>query len=208
MNNIIDNKFIIKRVFDIIISIFLLIILSPIFLLTIIFIKIEDGGPVFYKQLRLGYKRQKFYIYKFRSMCENAEQMQKNLEKDNKNILFKIKNDPRITKTGRFIRKYSIDELPQLLNILKGEMSLVGPRPMIEKEIFELTEKYKNMNINKLFDVLPGITGLWQILKRGNPNENNKVKLEMFYVENRSVMLDIKILLKTIIVVLSHKGAY
>ena len=141
-------------------------------------------------------------------MCENAEKKLKDLQKNNDNVFFKMKDDPRITRIGKFIRKYSIDELPQLFNVLKGEMSLVGPRPMLEEEIIKIEKRYHNYNLSKLFKVIPGITGLWQVSGRSILNDEKKLELEIFYIDNWSLNFDIKILLKTIIVVIFHKGAY
>ena len=207
-NPVRDFDYFLKRILDIIFSLTLLILLSPLFIIVAVCIKLESAGPVLYKQTRIGYKRQKFYCYKFRSMCKNAEEKLKELKKDNDNIFFKMKNDPRITKIGKFIRKYSIDELPQLFNVLKGEMSLVGPRPMLEEEIIEIEKRYHNYNLNKLFKVIPGITGLWQVSGRSILNDEKKLELEIFYIDNWSLNFDIKILFKTIIVVIFHRGAY
>ena len=119
-----------------------------------------------------------------------------------------MENDPRITKTGKFIRKYSIDELPQLINVLKGQMSLVGPRPMIETETEEIARKYHNYSYNKMFKVLPGITGLWQVSGRSMLTDEKRLELEIFYVDNWSLKFDVKILLKTVVAVIFPKGAY
>ncbi|MCR4662885.1 MAG: exopolysaccharide biosynthesis polyprenyl glycosylphosphotransferase, partial [Endomicrobiaceae bacterium] len=197
-----------KRFFDIILSLILLIFSTPIFIIVAICIKLESTGPVFYKQTRIGYKRKKFCCYKFRSMCQNAEEKIENLKKDDNTIFFKMENDPRITKVGKFIRKYSIDEMPQFFNVLKGDMSLVGPRPMIEMEILAIEKKYHNYNLNKLFKVMPGITGLWQVSGRSILNDEKRLELDLFYIDNWSLNFDLKILLKTVIAILFHKGAY
>lgn len=203
-----DFNYFIKRILDILFSLFFIIVLSPVFLITAILIKIESKGPVFFKHLRVGYNEKHFYCYKFRSMCENAEEQLKYLKKNNENIFFKMKDDPRITRIGKFIRKYSIDELPQLFNVLKGEMSIVGPRPIVKSELEQIKKLYHNYSYKKMFRVLPGITGLWQVSGRSLLNDEKKLELEMFYVDNWSLNLDIKILLKTVLVVLFHKGAY
>ncbi len=207
-NPVRDFDYFLKRVLDLIFSLILLIFLSPLFVIIAVCIKLESKGPVLYKQVRLGYKKQKFYCYKFRSMCKNAEEKLKDLKPNNENIFFKMENDPRITKIGKFIRKYSIDELPQLINVLKGEMSLVGPRPMLEEEMIKIEKRYHNYNLSKLFNVIPGITGLWQVSGRSILNDEKKLELEIFYIDNWSLNFDFKILLKTIIVVIFHKGAY
>ncbi len=207
-NPVKDFDYFLKRILDIIFSLILLILLLPVFIIISICIKLESKGPILYKQIRIGYKRQKFYCYKFRSMCENAEEQLKELKKDTDTVFFKMKNDPRITKIGKFIRKYSIDELPQLFNVLKGEMSLVGPRPMLEEEMIKIEKRYHNYNLSKLFKVIPGITGLWQVSGRSILNDEKKLELEIFYIDNWSLNFDIKILLKTIVVVLFHRGAF
>ncbi|MBC8630928.1 sugar transferase [[Eubacterium] tenue] len=185
MNNF--NK--LKRVIDIIISILGIILLFPIFLITSILIKLESEGPVIFKQLRAGKNSKPFYIYKFRSMKANAPTLSTN-EFEDANLF--------ITKIGRFIRKTSIDELPQLINILKGDMSIVGPRPVIldEKELISLRQEYNVDNI------LPGITGLAQINGRDSIGNEEKVKLDYEYLQNRSLNLDIKIVFITIFKVL------
>jgi exopolysaccharide biosynthesis polyprenyl glycosylphosphotransferase len=204
-----DFDYFFKRVLDIILSLILLIVLSPIFIIVAICIKLESKGSVFYQHLRIGYNEKEFYCYKFRSMCKDADTKLKELqENNNQNIFFKMENDPRITKIGKIIRKYSIDELPQLFNILKGEMSLVGPRPIIQWELEQIKKRYHNYSYKKIFKVLPGITGLWQVSGRSLLNDEKRLELEIFYVDNWSLNLDLKILLKTILVVIFHKGAY
>lgn len=207
-NPIRDFDCFLKRILDIILSLILLIISSPIFIIVAICIKIESKGPVFYKQTRIGYKRKEFCCYKFRSMYHNADKEIENLRKNDNKIFFKMKNDPRITNVGKFIRKYSIDEFPQFFNVLKGDMSLVGPRPMVKREISDIEKKYHHYNLNKLFKVPPGITGLWQVSGRSILSDEKKLELNLFYVDNWSLNLDIKILLKTIVVVIFHRGAY
>lgn len=189
IENEINNYNKLKRVIDIIISILGIILLFPIFLITSILIKLESEGPVIFKQLRAGKNSKPFYIYKFRSMKADAPTLSTN-EFEDANLF--------ITKIGRFIRKTSIDELPQLINILKGDMSIVGPRPVIldEKELISLRQYYNVDNI------LPGITGLAQINGRDSIGNEEKVKLDYEYLQNRSLKLDIKIVFITIFKVL------
>ena len=210
-NPVRDFDYFLKRVLDIIFSLIILIILSPVFLLLAILIKLDSKGSVFYKHLRIGYNEKEFYCYKFRSMISDAEQQLKNLTQNslqqNKAFL-KLEDDTRITKIGKFIRKYSLDELPQLFNVLKGEMSLVGPRPIVKWELEQIKKIYHNYSYKKMFKVLPGITGLWQVSGRSLLNDEKRLELEIFYVDNWSLNLDIKILFKTIFVVIFHKGSY
>ena len=208
-NPVRDFDYFLKRILDIMFSLILLIVLSPLFIIVAICIKIGSRGPVFYKHLRIGFNEKSFYCYKFRSMCQDAEKKLKELKKDNnQQIFFKMEKDPRITNIGKFIRKYSIDELPQLFNVLKGEMSLVGPRPIIKEELEQIKKIYHNYSYKKIFKVLPGITGLWQVSGRSLLNDEKRLELDIFYVDNWSLNFDFKIILKTIIVVIFHKGAY
>lgn len=207
---------VIKRIFDIIFSLFFIIIFSPIYILLAILIKVDSSGPVIYKDYRYGYKKKKFKFYKFRSikadLCDGefgtkeGNRILKELESDQeKNIrnnspLHKIKNDPRVTKLGKFIRKYSLDELPQFFNVLKGDMSIVGYRPHMSYEV----EKY-NSEQRKMFCSKPGITGLAQVSGRSDIDFDEEVKLDLFYIENWSVKLDLIILFKTPFVILFKK---
>ena len=194
-----------KNVLDIVASFLLLIILSPLFLLIGLFIKLTSKGPVFFVQTRLGLNGRRFRFYKFRSMIVDAETKLKPLLKDNdmNGPVFKMKNDPRITKIGFLLRKSSLDELPQLYNVLKGEMSLVGPRPPLPEEV----KKYGRWQRRRL-SVKPGITGLWQVSGRGEIKDFNEwLRLDLEYIDNWSLWLDFKILLKTFWVVLTAKGA-
>ena len=203
-----ENKkfyYIIKRLLDIFFSFIFLVISIPIFIIVAILIKIEDGGSVFYKQERVGYKRKKFNCYKFRSMYEKAKQSDNEIY--DLSVKFTDEDFSRITKIGEFLRKYSIDEIPQLINVLKGEMSLVGPRPMVEPEIRQIEKNYYKLNVSKFFTVLPGMTGLWQVSGRSNISRRRRIILELFYVDKCSLLYDIKILLKTPIAVIFHKGA-
>lgn len=195
-----------KRLIDIIGSLLGLILLSPVFLIVAILIKIEDPkGPVFFKQVRVGKGETEFQMYKFRSMVSDAEERLKELLALNEvsGAMFKMKNDPRITKIGKFIRKTSVDELPQLWNVLKGEMSLVGPRPPLLREVKEYTLYEKQRLL-----VTPGCTGLWQISGRSNIGFEKMVELDLYYMKNRSLNFDIKIILKTFFVLLGTKDAF
>jgi exopolysaccharide biosynthesis polyprenyl glycosylphosphotransferase len=197
--------FLFKRSVDIIGAFILLLICAPLFALTALAIKLDSEGPVFYRQQRIGKNGRAFHMFKFRSMQANADAMLESLEAQNEvhGLAFKIKNDPRVTRIGRFLRKYSIDELPQLINVLKGDMSLVGPRPPLPYEV----EKYGDWEWRRL-DVLPGITGLWQVSGRSDLSFQQWVKLDIYYIENWSIGLDFKILLKTIPCVIKGEGAY
>jgi exopolysaccharide biosynthesis polyprenyl glycosylphosphotransferase len=196
---------IIKKSFDLFTASVLLILILPVLALTAIAIKIESRGPIIYKQQRVGKNGKFFNMYKFRSMQENADELLSTLESKNEiyGLAFKMKNDPRVTKVGRFIRKFSIDELPQLFNVIKGDMSLVGPRPPLPYEV----EKYGDWEWRRL-EVLPGLTGLWQVSGRSLLSFQQWMSLDVYYIENWSMSLDLKILLKTIPVVLKGEGAY
>lgn len=196
----------IKRAIDIIGSFCGLVVLSILFVLIAIFIKLEDPkGKVFFKQLRIGKNGKEFYMYKFRSMASDAEERLKELLalNDVSGAMFKMKDDPRVTKVGRFIRKTSLDELPQLFNVLKGEMSLVGPRPPLPREVAE----YSLYDKQRLL-VLPGCTGLWQVSGRSNIGFSEMVELDLHYIKNRSLKFDLKILFKTVFVLFGSKNAY
>lgn len=194
-----------KRLIDIVGSGLLILLCLPFFAITALAIKINSKGPVIYRQARLGKNGKAFKMLKFRSMHERADDLLEQLEQKNEvaGIAFKMKNDPRVTKVGRFIRKYSIDELPQLFNVLKGDMSLVGPRPPLPYEV----EKYGDWEWRRL-EVLPGITGLWQVSGRSDLSFQQWMRLDIYYIENWSIGLDIKIMLKTIPCVLKGEGAY
>lgn len=196
---------IIKRVIDIILSILGLIVLSPFFLLIAIAIKIDSKGPIFFAHKRIGKNGKTIKIYKFRTMCQNAEDMIKDFNEEQQREFkenYKLTNDPRITKVGNFLRKTSLDELPQILNILKGELSIIGPRPIVDDEL----EKY-GMKKDKFLSVTPGLTGYWQANGRSNTTYEERMQMELYYVENMSLWLDIKIFFKTIIVVFKKEGA-
>ena len=196
---------IIKRSLDMLGALIGLIILSPILGITALLIKLEDGGPIFFVSDRAGKWGKTFKMYKFRSMISTAEQMKEDLLEQNETggVIFKIKQDPRITKVGRVIRKSSIDELPQLFNVLKGDMSLVGPRPHPPKEV----ELY-NLNDRRRLDVTPGLTCSWQVGGRSEIDFAHQVNLDVQYIESQSLWLDLKLLLKTIPAVMTGRGAY
>ena len=196
---------IIKRGMDVICSLLALFILSPVFLMTTIAILVEDGRPIFFFQERTGKKGKIFKIYKFRSMCKEAEKFHEELLRNNEmdGPAFKMRNDPRVTKVGRFIRRTSIDELPQLVNIIKGEMSIVGPRPLPTYE----TEQCNSEQLRRL-DVKPGLTCFWQICGRSDVGFDEWMKLDMKYIREASIKVDIKLIFKTIITVITAKGAY
>ena len=196
---------VIKRLFDIIVSFLGLLILSPLFLLLTILIKCDSKGPVFFIQKRVGRNGKKFGIFKFRTMRINAEEMiasftPEQLKEWKEN--FKLKNDPRITRVGKFLRNTSLDELPQLINIFIGNMSLVGPRPIVEEELEWYGEKK-----NVLLSVRPGLTGWWATNGRSEVSYPERCNYELYYVYNCSLFLDIKILFKTFSAVFSRKGA-
>ncbi|MCR4944771.1 MAG: sugar transferase [Clostridium sp.] len=194
----------IKRFFDVFLSIIVLILLSPVFIITAIAIRVESKGNIIFVQDRVGYKGKKFKMYKFRSMCENAEDLKSKLLDKNEmdGPMFKMKDDPRITKVGKFIRKTSIDELPQIINVIKGEMSLVGPRPSLPKEV----EKFDKWMLQRL-DVKPGITCIWQVSGRNDIEFEDWMKLDIKYVKERNVLLDAKLIWKTIFVLFGDEHA-
>ncbi len=194
-----------KRLFDIFLSGLALICLSPVFLVTAAAIKLEDGGPAFFVQSRAGKDMKLFRIYKFRSMYVNADAKLKELMKDNEQTghAFKIKNDPRITRVGKIIRRLSIDELPQLINIIKGDMSIVGPRPILPFQMEECSEYEKQRLI-----VRPGLTCYWQIGGRANIKWEEWVELDLDYIEDMGLWTDFKMILKTVPVVFDSEGAY
>lgn len=195
-----------KRFLDIVLSLIGLIVLLPVFILVAVCIKLEDkNGPVFFSQTRVGKNQSEFTMYKFRSMVSNAEDLLENLLEQNETTgaMFKMKNDPRVTKIGSFIRKTSIDELPQLINVLKGEMSLVGPRPPLKREV----EVYTPYQKQRLL-IQPGCTGLWQVSGRSNIGFEDMVELDLKYIVERNIFKDILIIIKTVLLVFNKNGAY
>jgi lipopolysaccharide/colanic/teichoic acid biosynthesis glycosyltransferase len=190
---------------DIVASVIGLIVLSPVFLIVSLAIKAEDRGPIFYSQVRLGKGQRPFKMYKFRSMIVDADKKLEKLLKQNEveGAMFKMKEDPRITNVGRFTRKHSLDELPQLWNVLKGEMSLVGPRPPLEREVADYSEYDKQRLIVK-----PGCTGFWQVTARNDVDFEGMVNLDLEYIERSSILFDIGILFRTVAIVFKPNGAY
>lgn len=190
---------------DVVCSAAALAVLSPIFLAVAVAIKLEDKGPVIFTQNRTGKDGRVFRMYKFRSMYVDAEKRRSELLARNEadGPLFKIADDPRVTKVGRFIRRTSIDELPQLVNILKGEMSIVGPRPLVTYEQNQCTEYQAQRLLVK-----PGLTCIWQVSGRSDTSFDELIEMDLEYIRNQSLWLDIKLILKTVVVVFTHKGAY
>lgn len=193
-----------KRSIDIVGSLCGLVLLSPILLIIMVLIKLESKGPVIFSQERVGRYGKKFKMYKFRSMVANAEELKKKLAAQNEmsGPMFKMKDDPRVTKVGKFIRKTSLDEIPQLVNVLKGDMSLVGPRPSLPKEV----EQFEPW-MHRRHDVKPGLTCYWQVSGRNNIDFEDWMKLDIKYVEERSFWGDIKLIFKTVFVLFGDKNA-
>ena len=215
MNNvgftdIVDNEkirlySIIKKIMDLILSLIGLILLIPVFLILAILVKLDSKGPVFYAHTRKGKNRSDIKIYKFRTMYSNSDEIFESFSDEQKEEYyknFKLDNDPRVTKIGDFLRRTSLDEIPQLINVLKGDLSLVGPRPIVEKEIC----KY-GQYADKLFSVIPGITGYWQSHGRSDTSYDERIEMDMYYIDNKSILLDIKIMFKTVISVIKKEGA-
>ena len=210
MSEVIENERsnvlyeVIKRIIDIVASFTGLIVLSPLMLVVSILIKLESKGEVIFKQKRVGLNGKEFYMYKFRSMVLKAEELTAELESQNEmsGPMFKMKDDPRITRIGKFIRKTSIDELPQFINVIKGDMSLVGPRPSLPKEV----EKFEPWMKERL-EVKPGLTCIWQVSGRNNIDFEDWMKLDIKYVRERSFTLDMKLILKTVLVLFGDKNA-
>ncbi len=196
---------IIKRFFDVVLSLIALIILSPVLLIIAFIIYLEDKGPVVFIQERNGLNGKVFRMYKFRSMCINAPEMHEQLLEKNEldGPAFKLKNDPRVTKIGRFIRRTSIDELPQLINILKGDMSIIGPRPLPTYETAQCTKYQKQRMLVK-----PGLTCYWQCCGRNNIPFNEWMELDLKYIKEAGIWTDIKIIYKTFLCVINGEGAY
>lgn len=205
----IDHRYLyraLKRVADVALSTAGLIVLSPVLAGVAIAIKVDDKkGPIFYRQERVGRHGKRFMMFKFRSMCIDAEEKLKELKKYNEveGAMFKMKHDPRVTKVGRFIRHYSIDELPQLFNVLAGDMSLVGPRPPLPRELKEYSEYDKQ----RLY-VIPGCTGLWQVSGRNDVGFREMVELDLQYIQKSGFLYDLGIMFKTIKIMVFPNGAY
>jgi exopolysaccharide biosynthesis polyprenyl glycosylphosphotransferase len=195
----------VKRAFDLVVSTGLILVASPFWAVIALSVKLSSPGPVFYRDRRVGLGQQEFGMFKFRSMYADSNLRQAALEADNEasGPLFKIKDDPRVTRVGRFLRRYSLDELPQVLNVLRGEMSLVGPRPLPLRDYVQLEDWHR-----KRYLVLPGMTGLWQVSGRIDLSFDDLVRLDFYYLENWSIWLDISILVKTLPAVAARRGAY
>jgi exopolysaccharide biosynthesis polyprenyl glycosylphosphotransferase len=198
-----EVQLLLKRVLDMIFSVFTLVILSPLLLIIAVAVKLDSPGPVFYPSERIGKKGRVFRCFKFRTMVLDADKRLAEMKhlNEREGILFKISDDPRITRLGRFLRKYSLDELPQFFNVLRGDMSIVGPRPPIGSEVSE----YKLSHLRRL-DVTPGITGLWQVQARQDPSFDSYISLDVTYIENWSIWLDLQIIMRTIGVVFAGTG--
>jgi exopolysaccharide biosynthesis polyprenyl glycosylphosphotransferase len=194
-----------KRLFDIVVSAGIILVAAPVWALIALAVKLDSPGPIFYRDRRVGLAEREFGMFKFRSMYIDAGERQAGLESSNEasGPLFKIKDDPRATRVGRFLRRYSIDELPQVLNVARGEMSLVGPRPLPLRDYVQLEDWHR-----KRYLVLPGMTGLWQVSGRIELTFDDLVRLDFYYLENWSIWLDISILAKTLPAVLARRGAY
>jgi exopolysaccharide biosynthesis polyprenyl glycosylphosphotransferase len=199
-------RIVVKTLFDKTVATLSLLLLAPIFAVVAFAIKTADSGPVFFKQTRVGRNGEPFTVWKFRTMTDDAEHLKATLAdaSDGNGALFKMRKDPRITRPGSWLRRYSLDELPQLINVFLGEMSLVGPRPALPDE----TAKYKGTHMIRRIVVKPGITGLWQISGRSDLSLADSMRLDVNYVENWSLALDLQILWKTIGAVISGRGAY
>jgi lipopolysaccharide/colanic/teichoic acid biosynthesis glycosyltransferase len=194
-----------KRLFDIVVSALGLVVLFPVFVLIALSIRLESPGPVLFTQERIGYRRRPFNMYKFRSMYVDAEERLRLLWTQNESsVMFKMKQDPRMTRVGKLLRRFSLDEFPQLLNVLRGDMSLVGPRPPIEREL----RHYKRWHYVR-FATLPGMTGLWQVIGRSEITDFDEVvSLDAHYIEHWHIGLDLALIARTIPAVLSAKGSY
>ena len=203
---VVKGAYLVKRVLDIVASAILLVLLMPVFITVAVAIRLEDPGPILFKQQRVGRWGALFTMWKFRSMYTDAEARKQELMAQNEmdgGVIFKMKDDPRVTKVGRVIRKTSIDELPQLWNVLKGDMSLVGPRPPVPQEVDEYS-----LSDRRRLEVIPGITCIWQVSGRSEIPFDQQVELDVQYIQSQSFWTDIKILLKTVPALLFGTGAY
>ena len=194
-----------KRAFDVVGSLGLMLLISPVLLATALAVKLHDGGPVLFRQTRIGRDGRPFSCLKFRSMVTDAENLRADLEVNHErsSVLFKMVDDPRVTRPGKLIRRLSIDELPQLWNVLRGQMSLVGPRPPLPHEAASY-----GSDMRRRLRVRPGMTGLWQVSGRSDLSWDETVRLDLFYVDNWSMVQDINILMRTVSAVLGSRGAY
>ena len=192
-----------KRIIDVVGASMILLCLLPLFFMTAVLIKLTSPGPTFFWQERLGLHQRPFRMLKFRTMIPNAHLQEDALQNTRQEVFFKVQNDPRITAIGKVLRKYSIDELPQLLNVLRGEMSLVGPRPLFDFEI----QRFEQWKPLRRFSMKPGLTGIWQVSGRSKTSDEDRMRYDVEYVEQWSLLLDVKLLLKTIPAVLNGDGA-
>jgi lipopolysaccharide/colanic/teichoic acid biosynthesis glycosyltransferase len=199
-------EFWIKRCLDLVVAVICLLLLMPIFVIIAVSIELDSSGPIFYNQFRIGLKGTPFRMWKFRTMIATASDLQQTLESRNQakgGVLFKLKSDPRCTRVGLFLRRYSLDELPQLINVIKGEMSIVGPRPLVVRDAAQLPS-----DVLFRHDVLPGITGLWQVNGRSSLDVEQLYHWDSMYIKKWSLVLDTHILLQTISVVINGHGSY
>ena len=195
----------VKRATDVVLASVALVILSPVFLIIAVAIKLDSKGPVFFKHTRIGKNGKIIKLYKFRSMVINAEELIKSFTPEQMKEYkenYKLTNDPRITKVGNFLRKTSLDELPQLINIIKGDLSIIGPRPVVAEEL----KKYQ-YNIDKFLSVTPGLTGYWAANGRSNTTYEERMEMELYYIDNLSFKMDLKVFFKTILSVVKKEGA-
>ena len=195
----------VKRTTDVVLASVALVILSPVFLIIAIAIKLDSKGPVFFKHTRIGKNGKIIKLYKFRSMVINAEELIKSFTPEQMKEYkenYKLTNDPRITRVGNILRKTSLDELPQLINIIKGDLSIIGPRPVVAKEL----KKYQ-YNIDKFLSVTPGLTGYWAANGRSNTTYEERMEMELYYIDNLSLKMDLKVFFKTILSVVKKEGA-
>lgn len=205
-NMMVNGAYGLKRFFDVVITVIVLLLLSPLLLIVAVWIKLDSPGPMIFRQIRVGKNGRHFNFYKFRSMYMDADKRKAEILEQNESrdgVIFKMKKDPRITRPGRFIRKFSIDELPQLFNVLMGDMSLVGPRPPLPSEVAQYT-----LEDRKRLHVIPGITCIWQVSGRSDIPFKEQVELDKEYIKSQSAWKDFLILLKTIPAVLTGRGAY
>jgi exopolysaccharide biosynthesis polyprenyl glycosylphosphotransferase len=202
---LIGGRRLVKAAFDVSLAALLLVLLSPVFAAIALIIKFNSRGPVFFRQVRVGRGGEMFRMYKFRTMHTGAEQRLRHMNAQNEfgGVLFKIREDPRVTRPGRLLRRHSLDELPQLINVLLGEMSLVGPRPPLPSEV----EQYPQ-DMRRRLVVKPGMTGLWQVSGRSDLSWEDSIRLDLRYVENWSLTVDLVILMRTAMVVMRGSGAY
>lgn len=202
---VVGSSRVIKRIFDLVVGTAMLVLSAPVWLLLIVAVRLDSPGPVFFTQTRVGRRGRLFLLYKFRSMYIDAEKRKAELEKYNEagGVIFKMKDDPRITRAGRLLRRTSLDELPQLINIIKGDMSIVGPRPPVPAEVVKYTPAER-----RRLDAEPGLTCIWQVSGRSNIPFEGQVRLDIEYIETRSFWRDVWILMKTIPAVLLGRGAY